>query len=220
MLLQNPKETMPMMDAHELPSDMLEDPASLLRQTRENFSISHDLQLLTATEENLKQITHRTQQLQAKHSQELLSLEKRLADKLKATEAMRSIQLSQSQQLDSLSQSQELVSLSKELELLEQQLAQMHNDLEEGISRLLETSEPSSNLNLGYSSESNKEPQPPGESANVLKLQLYSSLGVILDIDNSQVLIEKDPNSGIDLIPLDDNSISAYYRTKYVWDRI
>uniref|UniRef100_UPI0000D894C2 Hypothetical 24.6 kDa protein in ILV2-ADE17 intergenic region n=1 Tax=Saccharomyces cerevisiae TaxID=4932 RepID=UPI0000D894C2 len=54
---------------------------------------------------------------------------------------------------------------------------------------------------------------------NILKLKLYRSLGVILDLENDQVLINRKNDGNIDILPL-DNNLSDFYKTKYIWERL
>ncbi|AET40490.1 kinetochore-associated Ndc80 complex subunit SPC24 Ecym_6094 [Eremothecium cymbalariae DBVPG len=202
-------------------ADVLENPAELLRQTRQNFSISHDLQLLSASEENLKRISHRTQQLQSKSAQELSFLQSQLNERSKAMDAIRATQASESQHLNTLMQSQELITLSKDLEQLENQIIEIRNELDQGMSQLLQSSDISTASSIAdIEKETQKALQSPEVQTNLLKLQLFSSLGVLLDTEHNQALIERGDNAGIDTITLEDSSLSPYFRTKYVWDRL
>ncbi|AAS53574.1 AFR203Cp [Eremothecium gossypii ATCC 10895] len=196
--------------------DVLENPADLLRQTRENFSIAHDLQLLNATEENLRRLMQRTQQLEAKGAQELSELQAQQTERAQAAEAMRAEKETQAQHLQALTHSQDLVRLANELEELEQQLVSLRAELDEGMTQLLQTSEPTA----AFQGDAEHEQQSPEVQTNLLKLQLYSSLGVTLDTEHNQALIERGDAAGIDLIALEDDSLSPFFRTKYVWDRL
>nr|7KDF_C Chain C, Spc24 [Saccharomyces cerevisiae] len=51
------------------------------------------------------------------------------------------------------------------------------------------------------------------------RLKLYRSLGVILDLENDQVLINRKNDGNIDILPL-DNNLSDFYKTKYIWERL
>jgi kinetochore protein Spc24 len=59
----------------------------------------------------------------------------------------------------------------------------------------------------------------PEANENILKLKLYRSLGVILDLENDQVLINRKNDGNIDILPL-DNNLSDFYKTKYIWERL
>lgn len=121
---------------------------------------------------------------------------------------------------------EELVSLLKDLDGLERNIVSLRSELDEKMKMYIKDSEIVSTADGSEINpkmiESELEDQntiTPEANENILKLKLYRSLGVILDLENNQVLINRKNDGNIDVLPLDDN-LSDYYKTKYIWERL
>ncbi|CAI5033038.1 CGH_1_HP_G0103920.mRNA.1.CDS.1 [Saccharomyces cerevisiae] len=60
---------------------------------------------------------------------------------------------------------------------------------------------------------------PRKQTENILKLKHHRSLGVILDLENDQVLINRKNDGNIDILPMIITS-TDFYKTKYIWERL
>lgn len=197
----------------------LEDPSSLLQETRSNFSITNDT-------ESLDRISSNLTQLQSTVKEKLVT-KQRQVDQLQVDfEAFQSVVETLEDKRKGLMSDAEqqnkndaLLKLVDEMEKLEQELVTMRSELDQGMGQLIRG--PLADLETedeGQNSE--QEPEDLTLRANILKLKLYRSLGVILDTDNNQALIRQgNDESKLDVLPLEDD-LSDYFKTKYIWDRL
>lgn len=121
---------------------------------------------------------------------------------------------------------EELVNLLKDLDGLERNIVSLRSELDEKMKMYIKDSEVVStaegseiNPKVIESELEDQKTITPEANENILKLKLYRSLGVILDLENNQVLIKRKNDGNIDVLPLDD-SLSDYYKTKYIWERL
>lgn len=197
----------------------LEDPSSLLQETRSNFSITNDT-------ESLDRISSNLTQLQSTVKEKLVTKQRRVDQLQVDFEAFQSVVETLEDKRKGLMSDAEqqnkndaLLKLVDEMEKLEQELVTMRSELDQGMGQLirgpladLETEDEEQN--------SEQEPEDLTLRANILKLKLYRSLGVILDTDNNQALIRQgNDESKLDVLPLEDD-LSDYFKTKYIWDRL
>lgn len=197
----------------------LEDPSSLLQETRSNFSITNDT-------ESLDRISSNLTQLQSTVKEKLVTKQRRVNQLQVDLEAFQSVVETLEDKRKGLMSDAEqqnkndaLLKLVDEMEKLEQELVTMRSELDQGMGQLirgpladLETEDEEQN--------SEQEPEDLTLRANILKLKLYRSLGVILDTDNNQALIRQgNDESKLDVLPLEDD-LSDYFKTKYIWDRL
>lgn len=200
-------------------NQFLEDPSSLLQETRSNFSITNDT-------ESLDRISSNLTQLQSTVKEKLVTKQRRVDQLQVDFEAFQSIVETLEDKRKGLMSDAEqqnkndaLLKLVDEMEKLEQELVTMRSELDQGMGQLirgpladLETEDEEQN--------SEQEPEDLTLRANILKLKLYRSLGVILDTDNNQALIRQgNDESKLDVLPLEDD-LSDYFKTKYIWDRL
>lgn len=197
----------------------LEDPSSLLQETRSNFSITNDT-------ESLDRISSNLTQLQSTVKEKLVTKQRRV-DQLQvdfeafqsAVETLEDKRKGLMSDAEQQNKNDALLKLVDEMEKLEQELVTMRSELDQGMGQLirgpladLETEDEEQN--------SEQEPEDLTLRANILKLKLYRSLGVILDTDNNQALIRQgNDESKLDVLPLEDD-LSDYFKTKYIWDRL
>lgn len=168
----------------------LEDPSSLLQETRSNFSITNDT-------ESLDRISSNLTQLQSTVKEKLVTKQRRVNQLQVDLEAFQSVVETLEDKRKGLMSDAEqqnkndaLLKLVDEMEKLEQELVTMRSELDQGMGQLirgpladLETEDEEQN--------SEQEPEDLTLRANILKLKLYRSLGVILDTDNNQALIRQ-----------------------------
>ncbi|SCW00698.1 LAFE_0C09978g1_1 [Lachancea fermentati] len=189
---------------------LLEDAPNLIRETRSNFSISNDTELLVSIETNLSELQKLVHENINAREQEVEHLERTMGK----SEGKVSLLRERFQEISSNLQQHEvqdsLLKLAQELEELEQKLVSMRSEMDRGMEKLVKSD---SNREL----EETLEQQEPDSRANILKLQLYRSMGVILDTDNNQALVRK--GDDVDVLPLNDE-LSDFFKTKYIWDRI
>ena len=102
----------------------------------------------------------------------------------------------------------------QELQALENKLVALRQEVDQGLQQLAEE-----NVEIyeDHSVEAFEVEESPERRSNILKVQLYRSLGIVLDSENNRALIHK--AGSLDVVPL-ENVENSYYRTKYIWDRI
>lgn len=211
-------------------NNLLENPAELLREVRENFIIEQDVDTLAAIDEKASQIKTKSRNELRKNQLRISELD----TQLKSREDRIAVLMKELAQVKDESQSlvgeNNLLGFVKELDDLEQSVVQLRSALDKKIVTLVKGNRASSSPTAGelfdsppaeelIDEEERKDTlQDPEARANLLKLKLYRSLGLVIDDVNSQVFIEKE-NSEIDMLPL-NNEFSDFFMTKYIWDRI
>lgn len=195
--------------------EILQDPADLLKQTRSSFSIQHDLTLFEKLTSNLKDLHDKITQVKSDNVSRIKQLQERLETTQLHVNKLTTERHSIQDHLNSLTTSRELVEISDELKDLEHQLCEMRSQIDSEMNQLV-----SMNFKLTDEMEI---PKDLTVQANLLKLQLYRSFGLVVDLENNQALIKKRREIDgdiIDVIPLSDNTLSCFFRTKYIWDRL
>ncbi|SCV00485.1 LAMI_0G05380g1_1 [Lachancea mirantina] len=193
---------------------LLDDPAGLIRETRQNFSISGDLNSLSSIEKSLKQLREFVQEQLEQKTGEVDHLAS-MASKSESRISLLDSELAEvaGTELNG-GKKEELDEIKKELEKLEVKLRASKTELDAKMQELVK--EDTQRVEIGNSSDN------ADVRLEILKLQLYRSLGVNLDIKNRQALIQRPDGQGtdgVDFLPL-DGELSEFFKTKFVWDRI
>lgn len=171
------------------------------------------------TEEYLKKEEELLLQLQKDADiqyEELDKLNKELAQLKKDTE--------------SILRQDQLTDLIKELDTIEKENLEMKNRNDKHIHELADIYRVNADTDNGANSnesinmivcneeeETKKILADPTARANILKLKLFRSLGVVIDIKTEQVFIEE--LDKLDILKLNEG-YSKYFTTKYLWERI
>ncbi|CUS20688.1 LAQU0S01e12354g1_1 [Lachancea quebecensis] len=192
---------------------LIEDPSSLIRETRTNFSIVNDTEALSNISKNLNELQRIVREKLDRKSDELRQSESALEKSEARLDALRRAKTESSLEASQGGSSEDVFEMAKELESLERRLVELRQEVDRGLEQLIEKN---ADENKVQELEEDN-PEDPEHRTNVLKIQLYRSLGVVLDADNNRALISKDGT--LDVVPVDGNA-SAYFRTKYLWDRL
>ncbi|CAR22475.1 kinetochore-associated Ndc80 complex subunit SPC24 [Lachancea thermotolerans CBS 6340] len=192
---------------------LIENPSNLIRETRTNFSIVNDTEALSNISKNLNELQRIVKEKLDRKSNELSQSESALEKNEARLDTLRRARTeSGSGQLQGGS-SEDVLEMARELESLERRLVELRQEVDRGLEQLIEK-----NADDGKVQElEESQTEDPEHRTNVLKIQLYRSLGVVLDADNNRALISKDGT--LDVVPVGGDA-SAYFRTKYLWDRI
>lgn len=196
-------------------NELLENPAELLRQVRENFIIQDDVAAIHGIDDKLNQVRSQSKQKLHSREDEISKLESELTagnDRIKELTTSLDRRRRESQELASQRQ---IVDYVKELDELEQSIVSMRSELDEKIVRLVKDTRDQDSLE---SSDESEVLQDPVARANILKLKLYRSMGVVIDEENGQVLI-RDSNDEVDTLPI-DSDLSDFFKTKFIWEKI
>ncbi|KAM3163408.1 Kinetochore-associated Ndc80 complex subunit spc24 [Lachancea thermotolerans] len=192
---------------------LIENPSNLIRETRTNFSIVNDTEALSNISKNLNELQRIVKEKLDRKSNELSQSESALEKNEARLDTLRRARTeSGSGQLQGGS-SEDVLEMARELESLERRLVELRQEVDRGLEQLIEKNADDSKVQELEESQT----EDPEHRTNVLKIQLYRSLGVVLDADNNRALISKDGT--LDVVPVDGDA-SAYFRTKYLWDRI
>lgn len=197
----------------------LEDPSSLLQETRSNFSITNDTESLDRISSNLTQLQSTVKEKLVTKQRQVHQLQVDFETFQSVVETLEDKRKGLMSDAEQQNKNDALLKLVDEMEKLEQELVTMRSELDQGMGQLIRG--PLADLETedkGQNSE--QEPEDLTLRANILKLKLYRSLGVILDTDNNQALIRQgNDESKLDVLPLEDD-LSDYFKTKYIWDRL
>ncbi|SCU94592.1 LADA_0G09538g1_1 [Lachancea dasiensis] len=193
---------------------LLEDPTGLLRETRNNFSIVNDSESLKNVAKNLEELQRTVEEKLMRKEDEAKQLDLAVRKTQNRLEVLRRARNGTGDNTDALSDADGADQLSQELELLEQRLVGLRRQVDEGLKELvaIETVREGSPELLPE-----KDAVDRGHKTDILKIQVYRSLGIALDLSNRNALINK--TGTLDVVPLDDAS-DDFFRTKYLWDRI
>ncbi|KAG0670780.1 kinetochore-associated Ndc80 complex subunit spc24 [Maudiozyma exigua] len=131
---------------------------------------------------------------------------------------------------ESIFNQDQLANLVKELDILEKENLEKKNRNDKNIRELAVLYNVNTDTDNGRNSngsinifardeeeETKKILENPISRANLLKLKLFRSLGVIVDIKTQQVFIED--SDRLDVLMLNEG-YSNYFKTKYIWERI
>ncbi|CAR29925.1 hypothetical protein ZYGR_0AD06160 [Zygosaccharomyces rouxii] len=196
-------------------NELLENPAELLRQVRENFIIQEDVAAIGGIDEKLDQIQAQSRQKLASKEGEISTLESQLKTENDQVNELTTSLDRVRQESQELASQRQIVDYVKELDELEQSIVSMRSELDEKIVKLVKDTR---DQDSSESPDESQLLQDPVARANILKLKLYRSMGVIIDQENGQVLI-KDPNNDVDILPI-DSDLSDFFKTKFIWEKI
>lgn len=196
-------------------NELLENPAELLRDVRENFIIQQDVDSIANIDGKIEEIRSLSQDKLKTKESDIRSLDSQLEkDKLLIDELTLKLNTFREESLELASQRQ-VVDYVKELDDLEQSIVLMRGQLDEKIVQLVKDSRDQQTKEFP---EESLILSDPVARANILKLKLYRSLGVTIDEDNGQALIRGQGND-VDILPL-DSDFSDFFKTKFVWEKI
>lgn len=211
--------------------DLLENPAELLREVRDNFIIQGDVESIGNIDRKINEIRKKTQDHNRDTRIEITKLGVQVETKNSKIEELE-VDLGRiKEDSQELVDENEIIDYVNELDDLEKNIVSLRSQLDERIVKyvkeersiskeaLLDETDKPLNETLNIEEKDAIEIMShPIVRANILKLKLYRSMGVIIDEDNNQVLIETVENK-VDALPLDDD-ISDFFKTKYIWERI
>lgn len=213
-----------------------EKPDDLIQSSIDSFEIEPDLLTLQRIEENISKTNRIRESVVEKYKQQngelanqitFLNNEINLMSKLSGINYETLNKLGESNKsYDEIDNIFKLINIkSGELDNLKLSLAKNLNDLESQINSLnierlkLEEEVTSLNLKLDNLMNSNLLNNP---NSNVMRINLYKSLGISLDIQEGQpdkVLMYNKENGLTNFLKVTDQ-YSDYFITNYIWDRI
>lgn len=213
-----------------------EKPDDLIQSSIDSFEIEPDLLTLQRIEENITKTNRIRESVVEKYKQQngelanqitFLNNEINLMSKLSGINYETLNKLGESNKsYDGIDNIFKLINIkSGELDNLKLSLAKNLNDLESQINSLnierlkLEEEVTSLNLKLDNLMNSNLLNNP---NSNVMRINLYKSLGISLDIQEGQpdkVLMYNKENGLTNFLKVTDQ-YSDYFITNYIWDRI
>ncbi|CAI4035591.1 hypothetical protein SMKI_13G2410 [Saccharomyces mikatae IFO 1815] len=205
---------------------LLDNPVEFLREVRESFNIQQDVDAMKRIRQDLDTIAEESEaKIANEHSKVSESNKKLNAERINIAKLEGDLEYTK-EESNEFGSKDELVKLLKDLDELERNIVSLRGELDEKMklyikdSEIVPTAEGSEiNPKIMESELDDQSTINPEANENVLKLKLYRSLGVILDLENDQVLINGKNEENIDVLPLDD-SLSDFYKTKYIWERL
>ncbi|CAI4894759.1 ADS_G0041110.mRNA.1.CDS.1 [Saccharomyces cerevisiae] len=206
--------------------NLLDNPVEFLKEVRESFDIQQDVDAMKRIRHDLDVIKEESEaRISKEHSKVSESNKKLNAERIDVAKLEGDLEYT-NEESNEFGSKDELVKLLKDLDGLERNIVSLRSELDEKMKLYLKDSEIISTPNGSKIKAKVIEPELEEQSAvtpeaneNILKLKLYRSLGVILDLENDQVLINRKNDGNIDILPL-DNNLSDFYKTKYIWERL
>ncbi|EHN00840.1 Spc24p [Saccharomyces cerevisiae x Saccharomyces kudriavzevii VIN7] len=206
--------------------NLLDNPVEFLKEVRESFNIQQDVDAMRRIRHDLDIIREESEAKIAEEKSTVSESNRKLnAERINVAKLEGDLEYT-NEEGNEFGSRDNLVKLFNDLDGLERNIVSLRSELDEKMKLYIKDSEivstsDGSEINprmiesemedqSGITSEANE---------NILKLKLYRSLGVILDLENNQVLISRKNDGNIDVLPLDD-SLSDYYKTKYIWERL
>ncbi|CAB4254453.1 kinetochore-associated Ndc80 complex subunit SPC24 [Maudiozyma barnettii] len=158
----------------------------------------------------------------------LFKLQKKVKEQQETVESLNRELLKLKEDTDSILQQDKLMDLVAELDFIEKKNLQVKNSNDKRINELADqynkdgenSQTPIDTINLIDRDENEaaqKILEDPVSRANILKLKLFRSLGVVIDVKAEQVFIEE--SDKLDVLMLNEG-YSNYFKTKYIWERI
>lgn len=196
-------------------NELLENPAELLREVRENFMIQQDVESIANIDDKINQIHSKClAKLKAKNIN-IQSLDSQYEKERTLVDEL-SLELDKfRRESQELASQKQVVDYVKELDDLEQSIVLMRGQLDEKIIKLVRDSRDQEKEEFP---EESMILSDPIAKANILKLKLYRSMGVVVDEEKGQVLIKGNENE-VNILPI-DNDYSDFFKTKFIWEKI
>ncbi|CCE64120.1 hypothetical protein TPHA_0G02820 [Tetrapisispora phaffii CBS 4417] len=198
-------------------NEMLENPTELLKNLQELFLVEHDVKSLEKIDTSINRLTELTKEkLNSNHIE--ISKQTSVLDKGNIDISALRDQLERAQdESDQYKSANAMETKIQELERLEAEVKRIREDLNEKVSTLVKLDKEIAN-EVNFDDKSSMNSDDPITKANILKLKLYRSMGVIVDSVNNQILINQE-NGEIDILPI-ENEYSDYFVTKHIWSKI
>ncbi|CAI5022828.1 AVN_HP_G0063630.mRNA.1.CDS.1 [Saccharomyces cerevisiae] len=188
--------------------NLLDNPVEFLKEVRESFDIQQDVDAMKRIRQDLDVIKEESEaRISKEHSKVSESNKKLNAERINVAKLEGDLEYT-NEESNEFGSKDELVKLLKDLDGLERNIVGISTP--NGSKIKAKVIEPELEEQSAVTPEANE---------NILKLKLYRSLGVILDLENDQVLINRKNDGNIDILPL-DNNLSDFYKTKYIWERL
>ncbi|EJS44227.1 spc24p [Saccharomyces arboricola H-6] len=205
---------------------LLDGPVEFLKEVRESFNIQQDVDALKRIRHDLDVIREKSEAKIAEESSKVSESRKKLnAERIDVAKLEGDLEYTK-EEGNEFGSKEDLINLLNDLDGLERNIVSLRTELDEKMKMYIKDSEIISSANgseinpkMIESELGDQNAITPDANENILKLKLYRSMGVILDLENNQVLINRKSDGNIDVLPLDD-SLSDYYKTKYIWERL
>lgn len=197
-------------------NELVENPADLLREVRENFIIQQDVDSLETIDKQVTQLSDLAKEKLNSNRIEISKYSSQLESQNLNVSTLNENLNRVKQESEQFVPQEELDRNLKDLEQLETRAKDLRKEMDLKISKLVKiekTIEEATTIE-----ETIDDLNDPITKANILKLKMYRSMGVIADTDNNQILIDMG-NGELDILPL-DNNLSGYFITKYIWGKM
>ncbi|CEP63583.1 kinetochore-associated Ndc80 complex subunit SPC24 LALA0_S08e05908g [Lachancea lanzarotensis] len=195
---------------------LLDDPVGLIRETRNNFSLVNDAESLLNITQKIDELQRLVQEKVETRVEEMKLVESQARKTENRLEVLQQTQLASNKDGNGSSDSRDDADeLAHELEALETRLVAMREKVDMGLKELAHDAG-GHELDLQLLQEAIPTTDRT-HKASILKIQVFRSLGLVLDLPNRKALLNK--AGTLDVVSLDD-SASEFYRTKYLWERM
>lgn len=213
--------------------NLLENPADLLRDVRDNFIIEEDVESILNIDKRIDEMRNKSHQNTESKKIEVAKLSVQLESRNSKISELQAAMERIKAESEELASQHEIVDYVDELDELEKSIISLRCQLDERIVTFVKNERSMSNdLTLGSpnvpvtqieglaatTDDTAEIMNDPIARANILKLKLYRTMGLIIDEDTNQVIIETADNK-VETLPLDDD-LSDFFKTKYIWQRI
>lgn len=192
----------------------------LLKRTSDEFSEADDVPYVYEMDGNIDKLETRLKTQLEQSRDNVAKLEGNLLDTERSLNDLRELMKDATEEATIMRRNDKVVSVVDELEKLEMEINQLNSEIEEKVTRLAEDdSKENWHAEIDVINKEIEQEYDPIFAANILKLKLYRSLGVRLDIGNGQILIQDKGSGRIDSLPL-ESDLTDHFKVKYIWDRI
>lgn len=193
----------------------------LLKQASEEYTAADDVSYIHEMNKNIDKLESQLKTQLEESRGNLAKLENDLIDTEQSLGDLRELMKDATEEATIMRRSDKVVTVVDELEKLEQEVNKLNLEIEEKVTKLANDNNyrDNGNAEIDVINKEMEQEYDPIFAANILKLKLYRSLGVRLDIENNQVLIQNKGSGRIDTLPL-ESDLTEHFKVKYIWDRI
>ena len=196
-----------------------------LQDLRKSFETNTSAKLLSETMEESRQLEHENDEYLKAEEEKIHLLKERVDNQHTELQTLHDEISNLQRETNSVIEQDKLVRLVTELDDIERENLQLKNKNDTRVNELArtfnknhpESSDIANLIDQDETIETQRVMENPISKANILKLKLFRSLGVILDEKKQQVFIEG--NDKLDVLMLNEG-YSEYFKTKYIWERI
>ncbi|KAL3232533.1 Kinetochore protein SPC24 [Nakaseomyces bracarensis] len=193
----------------------------LLKQASAEYAEADDVSYIYQMNANIDKLESRLKSQLEQSRDNVTELETDLIETERSLNGLRELMKDATEEATIMRRNDKVTGIVDELQKLESEIKDLNMEIEEKVTKLAndDNDRENGNAEIDIIKQEVEQEYDPVFAANILKLKLYRSLGVRLDLENGQILIQNKESGGIDTLPL-ESDLTDHFIVKYIWDRI